>query len=104
MNVPFFYQLHEEPHDYFRYTKHALIYMTEKAGFEVLLIEPLGGALQIIVSLFSNMVKNIPFLGKIFASCVQDITLIYSRSNWWLGAQKSSNQFPLSYGLVLKKV
>ena len=104
MNVPFFYQLHEEPHDYFRYTKHALIYMAEKAGFEVLFIEPLGGTLQIIVSLFSNMVKNIPFLGKIIASFLQNLTLAFTKSKFGRKfSKKTSCQFPFSYGLIALK-
>jgi hypothetical protein len=78
--------------------------MAEKAGFEVLFIEPLGGTLQIIVSLFSNMVKNIPFLGKIIASFLQNLTLAFTKSK--LGrefSKKTSRQFPFSYGMIVKK-
>ncbi len=35
MTVPFLVPLHEEPHDFFRYTKHALKYMLEKTGYKV---------------------------------------------------------------------
>jgi SAM-dependent methyltransferase len=33
LTVPFLWSLHEEPHDYFRYTQYGLKYMFEKAGF-----------------------------------------------------------------------
>ena len=36
LNAPFCFRLHEEPHDYFRYTPHGLRDMCERAGLEVL--------------------------------------------------------------------
>ncbi len=40
LTVPFFWSLHEEPYDYFRYTKYGLQYMFEKAGFKDISITP----------------------------------------------------------------
>ncbi len=42
VNVPFSFRLHEEPHDYFRYSPHGLRYMTERAGLDVIEIVPQG--------------------------------------------------------------
>ncbi len=42
-SVPFIWHLHEEPRDFYRYTKYGLKYLFEKAGFEVLQITPLSG-------------------------------------------------------------
>lgn len=44
-NVPFYYWIHEEPHDYFRYTEYALGRMAMAAGLQVELLEPIGGVL-----------------------------------------------------------
>jgi SAM-dependent methyltransferase len=41
--VPLFWHLHEEPRDFYRYTKHGLRYLFEKVGFEILEIKPLSG-------------------------------------------------------------
>lgn len=41
--VPFFWHLHEEPRDFYRYTKYGLRYLFEKSGFEVVEITPLSG-------------------------------------------------------------
>ena len=41
--VPFFWHLHEEPRDFYRYTKYGLQYLFEKVGFEVIEIVPLSG-------------------------------------------------------------
>ena len=38
--TPFMWGEHEQPHDYFRYTRYGLRYLAEKAGFEVIAIEP----------------------------------------------------------------
>lgn len=43
ITAPQSYQLHEEPYDYYRYTKYGLKYLVEKNGFETISIEPLGG-------------------------------------------------------------
>ncbi|MCC7012753.1 MAG: class I SAM-dependent methyltransferase [Planctomycetes bacterium] len=40
--VPLFFPLHEEPRDFYRYTRHGLRYLFEKAGFEVLELVPLS--------------------------------------------------------------
>lgn len=42
-SVPFIWHLHEEPRDFFRYTRHGLRHLFEKAGFEVVEIKPLSG-------------------------------------------------------------
>lgn len=41
--VPLFWHLHEEPRDFYRYTKHGLRHLFEGAGFEVVEIQPLCG-------------------------------------------------------------
>ncbi len=41
--VPLFWHLHEEPRDFFRYTKYGLRHLFERAGFEVIEITPASG-------------------------------------------------------------
>ncbi len=41
--VPFIWHLHEEPRDFFRYSKYGLKYLFEKVGFEVIEIKALSG-------------------------------------------------------------
>lgn len=41
--VPLFWHLHEEPRDFYRYTKHGLRYLFEKVGFEIVEIKPMSG-------------------------------------------------------------
>jgi SAM-dependent methyltransferase len=42
-SVPFIWHLHEEPRDFFRYSKHGLDYLFKKHGFEILEIKALSG-------------------------------------------------------------
>lgn len=41
--VPLYWHLHEEPRDFYRYTKHGLKYLFQKSGFQILEIVPLSG-------------------------------------------------------------
>lgn len=48
LTTPCQYGLHEQPHDYFRYTKYSLRLMAEKSGFKIVFIKPIGGMLVIV--------------------------------------------------------
>ncbi len=43
LSAPFSFRLHEEPHDYFRYTPHGLRQLCDAAGLEVEQVDPQGG-------------------------------------------------------------
>lgn len=42
-SVPFIWHLHEEPRDFYRYSKYGLKYLFEKSGFEILELKALSG-------------------------------------------------------------
>jgi ubiquinone/menaquinone biosynthesis C-methylase UbiE len=41
--VPLFWHLHEEPRDFYRYTKHGLRHLFEAVGYEIVEIKPASG-------------------------------------------------------------
>ncbi|HEY3235718.1 MAG TPA: class I SAM-dependent methyltransferase [Polyangiaceae bacterium] len=43
LSAPFSFRLHEEPHDYFRFSPHGLRELCARAGLEIVHIEPMGG-------------------------------------------------------------
>ena len=43
LGAPLFWHLHEEPRDFYRYTKYGLAHLLAEAGFEVVEIQPLSG-------------------------------------------------------------
>lgn len=50
-SVPFIYPLHEEPRDFFRYSKYGLQYLFEKTGFEIIEIRSLSGFIVTFIKL-----------------------------------------------------
>jgi len=48
VSVPHLSRLHDEPHDYFRFTIHGLCHLLESTGFEVLEIQKKGGMLSFL--------------------------------------------------------
>lgn len=42
-SVPFIWHLHEEPRDFYRFSKYGLKYLFEKTGFTILELKPLSG-------------------------------------------------------------
>jgi len=57
--VPFLWCLHYEPHDYFRFTGHALRTIFEGAGFRVLRIEPVGRVFSYLAARLAEKWANL---------------------------------------------
>jgi ubiquinone/menaquinone biosynthesis C-methylase UbiE len=50
-SAPFIYPLHEEPRDFFRYSKYGLQHLFKKVGFEVIEVIPLSGFIVTFIKL-----------------------------------------------------
>jgi SAM-dependent methyltransferase len=48
LSAPLHFREHQEPHDYFRYTRHGLRLLLERAGLRVVSIEPEGGYFRLL--------------------------------------------------------
>ncbi len=48
MIVPHEWEVHQSPHDYFRYTRHGMTYLLDKAGFSEYTILPVGGYFRLL--------------------------------------------------------
>lgn len=73
--APLYWHLHEEPRDFYRYTKYGLRHLFEKASFEVVAIRPLGGFwLTFLTELAYYVRRRDPFpanpLGKLLTVLV----------------------------------
>jgi SAM-dependent methyltransferase len=53
--VPFVWELHEEPHDYWRFTHHALAMLLEDGGLRALTITPRSDSLSALAQLMTNV-------------------------------------------------
>lgn len=52
--APHEWEVHQSPHDYFRYTRHGLEYLLKKAGLEPLGIHPVGGYFRLLARRLMN--------------------------------------------------
>lgn len=64
--VPFLWQCHAEPNDFYRFTPHALRKVFEAQGFRVVELRPIGGAYAAIlqtriVSIHCREIKSLPY-------------------------------------------
>jgi SAM-dependent methyltransferase len=60
ISVPFLQPLHQEPHDYFRYTPHGLRAMLADAGFGSIQIETSGGYFALLHAQLRDLPFHIP--------------------------------------------
>jgi ubiquinone/menaquinone biosynthesis C-methylase UbiE len=63
--VPLFWHLHEEPRDFYRYTKYGLEHLFKEAGFEVVEIVPLSGFWLTFGSEWSYYIKTV--MGRVLS-------------------------------------
>jgi len=67
--VPHLAYLHNEPHDYFRYTRHGLKFILEKKGFQVEQISPAGGLVSFLghipSTILINVFSGIPLINRV---------------------------------------
>ncbi|HMT28118.1 MAG TPA: class I SAM-dependent methyltransferase [Bacteroidia bacterium] len=77
MTTPFMVSLHEEPYDFYRYTKYGIQHMLMNAGFEVKNITAFGDAFGVILGI------NIQLFLKVWSiiANVTKIRIIYSEWN-----------------------
>lgn len=54
LTCPGSYMLHEEPFDYFRFTKYGLAFLLEEAGFDIIQLDTAGGAWRLLGQTFLN--------------------------------------------------
>lgn len=98
--VPFLYQVHEAPHDHFRYTEFALSALCKNAGFGNITVSAYGGYPDVLCDLLNKGLANVPFLCHPFlwwARIVSGTSLFRKlRAN-------TLHRFPLGYCVMAQK-
>jgi SAM-dependent methyltransferase len=100
IGVPFFYWIHEDPYDYYRYTRFALTSMAQESGFDVCYLEETGGAPEILADLTGKLMAPIPILQRGFvryARALRATRLVRKLT------QRTKHKFPLGYLMVARK-
>jgi SAM-dependent methyltransferase len=104
INVPFYYWLHEEPHDYYRYTEFALRRFVEICGLRLIKLQPIGGAPEVMADIFAKNILRLPKLGRSLALAAQWLMLGFIRTKFGKKvSEATSSSFPLAYCLIAEK-
>jgi SAM-dependent methyltransferase len=104
IDTPFYYPLHEIPHDYYRYSSYALRRFAESNGLEVLQLQAIGGSPEILADIIGKHLPFIPLIGDLAARFIQSFVYHFTRTT--IGrklSEKSSERFPLGYFMVAEK-
>lgn len=68
--VPFEWEEHQQPHDYFRFTRYSLAYLLDQAGFQDASIRPAGGFFRLLSRRLFSALQFFPgplvFIAAIF--------------------------------------
>jgi hypothetical protein len=101
VGVPFFYWIHEEPYDYYRYTEYKLREFCKNNNLTIISLDPYGGGPEII---FDIIAKQISF-SKILSSMHLFLSNIFINSYFGKKiSKKTYRHFPLGYCLIAQKV
>jgi SAM-dependent methyltransferase len=101
MNTPFFYWLHETPHDYYRYTEFALCYLLEQAGIRIEVLEAIGGSPEVFADLAAKHLATAPLVGRTLANAITSGALALRRLRFWRSlSRKSARLLPLGYFVI----
>ncbi len=104
LNVPFYYWLHEEPHDYYRYTEYALRRFVDLAGLRLVVFEATGGSPELLADVLAKHLVRMPLVGNPLAVFVQWATSRFVRARLGRKVSRStSRKFPFGYFLVAEK-
>lgn len=104
MNVPFYYWIHAGPYDFYRYTEFALRRFVQFAGLELVLLEPIGGAPEVLADIVAKNIAVVPLVGGPLAMAVQWIAQAVTATR--IGGKISrvtSATFPFGYFLIARK-
>lgn len=100
VGVPFLYPIHEEPHDYHRYTEFKLQQLCDDTGLCDVGIEPYGGALEVILDILGKHLYRHRRLSRIHLVTSR---LLRKLKPLTAISEDTQRQFPLGYCMVARK-
>jgi SAM-dependent methyltransferase len=99
--VPFLYRIHEEPHDYYRYTEFTLHRLCEDAGIKILKLEPYGGYLDVLFDTVNKVFIRKRFLLGMFIPFTSFVKKSFINRKI---SKAHQNKYPLGYILCGEKI
>lgn len=107
ITVPFFNEMHEEPHDYWRFTRYSLEMMFKEAGFKIISIEPRGGFFSVIAQLFTRyFINRFSLFETKFGAVANPFIKLFGLTMVWLDKidkSHSNRKFSIGWVVVAQK-
>jgi len=102
LGVPFLYWIHEEPYDYYRYTKHRLTSYCTTHQLDVLTLQAYGGPSEVMRDILAKLADSAT---RPIRVGFQITSLMLKIAFYIQGSQnkKEMEKFPLGYCLVAQK-
>lgn len=110
VSAPFCWELHEEPYDFYRYSKYGLRTMFEKNGLEIIEIKANGGKWAAIFQMNINMIystfKKKTFFRRILKGIFINarLTSLINKFGCFLDRKYHDELLTLNYVIVAKKL
>jgi SAM-dependent methyltransferase len=102
-SVPFIWHLHEEPRDFFRFSKYGLKYLFEKVGFEILELKALSGFWITFGQLFVYNIYRFHRGPLRFVPIIPLVALVIQGLSYLLDRVDRTEQWTWMYLVVAKK-
>jgi SAM-dependent methyltransferase len=103
-SVPFIWHLHEEPRDFYRYSKYGLKYLFEKTGFEIVEIKALSGFWVTFGQLFVYNIYRLNRGPLRWLHIIDAIGLLIQALSYGLDKIDKTEQWTWMYMVVAKKI
>lgn len=110
LSGPLYWPLHEEPYDFFRFTKHGFKYILEKAGFKVISINSNGGKWSVAGQAFLHalypQINNVRGAkGKIIRGLIKLLGGVKSINKFFLHLDSKATDYTntMNYVVVAQK-
>jgi SAM-dependent methyltransferase len=100
IGTPFLYWIHEDPHDYWRYTHYCLQDQCDRHALRILSLQAYGGLPEVMADLLVKCFASRPRLvAAVDLACRCMLKLPPTRTH----SERTRNRFPLGYCLVAEK-
>lgn len=104
LTVPHMSWLHNEPHDYFRFTRHGLAHLFETTGFVLKTMSPAGGLLSLLGHIPATLCVNSTFGIPVVHPVARVLNKLWVRGVAWVDERVEKKKiFALNYVCVTVK-
>jgi SAM-dependent methyltransferase len=107
--MPFCWELHEEPYDFFRFSKYGLEEIFRQKGFSINYIKSNGGKWAAVFQMFLNVLLSTQKYGTVRGKLVKwlfvksRLIILYNKFSIWLDRKYFDDQLTLNYIVVVQK-